>query len=73
MEELRERAADEIRVEEMKQSYKRENQEAEGEKADGKKCDNQSGKPGGAKQREPPKGPRFQQYTAMNVPRARIL
>ncbi|XP_017416481.1 uncharacterized protein LOC108327269 [Vigna angularis] len=39
MEELRERAADEIRVEEMKLSYKKESQEIRGEKADG-------GKPG---------------------------
>lgn len=73
MEELRERVTDEIRVEEMKQSYKRENQEAKGEKADSKRCDNHSGKLGGAKQREPPRGPRFQQYTPLNAPHARIL
>lgn len=55
-EELRERAADEIRVEEMKQSYKKESQEAKGEKVDDKIHDGQSGKPGGL---EGPRGLRF--------------
>ncbi|XP_017428687.1 uncharacterized protein LOC108336732 [Vigna angularis] len=50
MEELRERAADEIRVEEMK---------SKGEKIDRGKSGGQVGKSGGFKQREPPRGPRF--------------
>ncbi|XP_017420171.1 uncharacterized protein LOC108330176 [Vigna angularis] len=74
MEELRERAADEIRVEEMKLSYKKESQENKGDRTDGdNKSGGHSGKPGGFKQREPPRGPRFQQYTPLNAPRAKIL
>ncbi|XP_017405394.1 uncharacterized protein LOC108318916 [Vigna angularis] len=60
MEELRERATDEIRVEEMKLSYKKESQELRSEKADGEKPDNSVGKPGGNRQKEPRRGPRFQ-------------
>ncbi|XP_047179657.1 uncharacterized protein LOC124846442 [Vigna umbellata] len=73
MEELRERAADEIMEEEMKQSYKKEGPESKGDRTDEKKSDDQYGKPEGFKQREPPKGPRFQQYTPLNAPRARIF
>ncbi|XP_017423582.1 uncharacterized protein LOC108332789 [Vigna angularis] len=73
MEELRERAADEIRVKEMKLSYKKESQELRGEKADGGKPDNSVGKSGGNRQKEPRRGPRFQQYTPLNAPREKIL
>lgn len=73
MEELRERAVDETQVEDMKQSYKKENQDARGEKSDDRKHDGQSGKNGGFRLREPPKGPCFQQYTLLNAPRAKIL
>ncbi|XP_017431886.1 uncharacterized protein LOC108339258 [Vigna angularis] len=73
MEELRERAADEIRVEEMKLSYKKESQELRSEKADGGKPGNSRGKPGGGRQKEPRRGPRFQQYTPLNAPREKIL
>ncbi|XP_017408417.1 uncharacterized protein LOC108321235 [Vigna angularis] len=73
MEELRERAADEIRVEKMKLSYKKESQELRSEKADGGKPGNSIGKPGGNRQKEPRRGPRFQQYTPLNVPREKIL
>ncbi|XP_047146964.1 uncharacterized protein LOC124819483 [Vigna umbellata] len=59
MEELRERAADEIRVEEMKLSYKKENQELRGERADGEKPGSSTGKPGGHRQKEPRREPRF--------------
>ncbi|XP_047174910.1 uncharacterized protein LOC124842464 [Vigna umbellata] len=52
MEELRERAADEIRVEEMKLSYKRENQETRGERADGGKPGASAGKPSGPRHKE---------------------
>ncbi|XP_017420383.1 uncharacterized protein LOC108330406 [Vigna angularis] len=52
MEELRERAADEIRVEEMKLSYKKENQEARGERADNGKSNPSAGKPSGSRHRE---------------------
>lgn len=38
MEELRQRAANEIRVEDMKQSYRKELQEAKAEKQDGNIC-----------------------------------
>ncbi|XP_017417505.1 uncharacterized protein LOC108328191 [Vigna angularis] len=71
--ELRERAADEIRVKEMKLSYKKESQELRSEKADGGKPGNSGGKPGGGRQKEPPRGPRFQQYTPLNAPREKIL
>ncbi|XP_014491816.1 uncharacterized protein LOC106754319 [Vigna radiata var. radiata] len=71
MEELRERAADEMRVEEMKQAYKKENQELK-EKAEGKKPDGSS-RTGSFKPREAPQGPKFQQYTPLNAPPARIL
>ncbi|XP_017408865.1 uncharacterized protein LOC108321582 [Vigna angularis] len=73
MEELRERATDEIRVEEMKLSYKKEIQELRGERADTGKPSALAGKPGGFKQREPRRGPRFQQYTPLNAPREKIL
>ncbi|XP_047181815.1 uncharacterized protein LOC124848221 [Vigna umbellata] len=73
MEELRERAADEIRVEEMKLSYKKESQELRGERADGGKSGNSAGKPSGLRQKEPRRGPRFQQYNPLNTPREKIL
>ncbi|XP_047174666.1 uncharacterized protein LOC124842265 [Vigna umbellata] len=73
MEELRERAADEIRVEEMKLSYKRENQEASGERTDDNKPGQSTGKTSGPRPREQNKGPRFQQYTPLNAPREKIL
>ncbi|XP_047149929.1 uncharacterized protein LOC124822015 [Vigna umbellata] len=73
MEELRERATDEIRVEEMKLSYKRENQEAREERADGGKSNSSAGKPSGPKHGEQRRGPRFQQYTPLNAPREKIL
>ncbi|XP_047178837.1 uncharacterized protein LOC124845706 [Vigna umbellata] len=63
MEELRERAADKIRVEEMKLSYKKESQELKGERADGGKPNGSAGNTAGQKHREPRRGPRFQQYT----------
>ncbi|XP_014523581.1 uncharacterized protein LOC106779884 [Vigna radiata var. radiata] len=59
MEELRERVTDEVRVEEMKLSYKKQNQEARNKKADDRKFDNQSGRTGGVKQREAPEGQYF--------------
>ncbi|XP_047172803.1 uncharacterized protein LOC124840735 [Vigna umbellata] len=73
MEELRERAANEIRVEEMKLSYKRENQEARGERTDGGKPATSAGRPSGPRRNEQKKGPRFQQYTPLNTPREKIL
>ncbi|XP_047182169.1 uncharacterized protein LOC124848525 [Vigna umbellata] len=66
MEDLHERAVDKIRAEEMKLSYKKESQEAQSEKKDGKKFDNQSNRPEGAKQREPPRGPRSR-YNSRSV------
>ncbi|XP_047151156.1 uncharacterized protein LOC124823068 [Vigna umbellata] len=47
MEELRERVMDEIRVEEMKLSYKKESQELSGERVDGRKPDSSAGKSSG--------------------------
>ncbi|XP_017410260.1 uncharacterized protein LOC108322623 [Vigna angularis] len=73
MEELRERATDEIRVEEMKLSYKEDSQELWSEKANGGKPGNLGGKPGGGRHKEPRRGPRFQQYTPLNAPREKIL
>ncbi|XP_047178710.1 uncharacterized protein LOC124845629 [Vigna umbellata] len=73
MEELRERAADEIKVEEMKLSYKRESQEARGERADDNKPGSSTGKPSDPRHKEQKKGPRFQQYTPLNAPREKIL
>ncbi|XP_014490292.1 uncharacterized protein LOC106753024 [Vigna radiata var. radiata] len=72
MEELRQRTADEIRVEDMKQSYRKELQEAKAEKKENKR-DGQSNRPGTAKARDGPRNPRFQQYTQLNAPRTRIL
>ncbi|XP_014524387.1 uncharacterized protein LOC106780606 [Vigna radiata var. radiata] len=72
MEELRQRAADEARVENMKQQYRKEAQEGRMDKSDGRKTDGQ-GSRSGQKNREGPRGPRFQQYTTLNTPRARIL
>ncbi|XP_017416661.1 uncharacterized protein LOC108327476 [Vigna angularis] len=40
---------------------------------DGGKSSASAGKPGGLKQREPRRGPRFQQYTPLNAPREKIL
>ncbi|XP_047176887.1 uncharacterized protein LOC124844075 [Vigna umbellata] len=67
MEELQDWATEEIRVEEMKLSYKKESQENKGERTDEGKPGDQGGKPGGFGQREPPYGPRFQQYTPLNA------
>ncbi|XP_014524300.1 uncharacterized protein LOC106780512 [Vigna radiata var. radiata] len=72
MEELRQRTADEIRVEDMKQSYRKELQEAKSEKQESRR-DSQGGRPGSDKAREGPRNPRFPQYTQLNAPRARIL
>ncbi|XP_014511626.1 uncharacterized protein LOC106770326 [Vigna radiata var. radiata] len=57
LEELHQRAADEARVEEMKQNYRREVQEAK-DRGEGKQ-QGQSHRPGTAKGREGPRGPRF--------------
>lgn len=73
MEELRQRAADEIRVENMKQNYRREIQEAKVDKSEGKRGEVPGNRQHRLKGREGPRGPRFQQYTALNAPRARIL
>ncbi|XP_017420424.1 uncharacterized protein LOC108330453 [Vigna angularis] len=73
MEELRERATDEIRVEEMKLSYNKESQELRSEKADEGKLGNSVGKPGDSMQKEPCRGPRFHQYTPLNASREKIL
>ncbi|XP_014490820.1 uncharacterized protein LOC106753514 [Vigna radiata var. radiata] len=72
MEELRQRTADEIRVEDMKQNYRKELQEMKAEKQESRR-DGQSGRPGNAKGREGPRNLRFPQYTQLNAPRARIL
>ncbi|XP_014519756.1 uncharacterized protein LOC106776801 [Vigna radiata var. radiata] len=71
LEELRQRAADEARVEEMKQNYRREMQDAK-DKSEGKQ-QGQPQRPGGVKGRDGPRVPRFPQYTPLNAPRARIL
>ncbi|XP_052723752.1 uncharacterized protein LOC128193711 [Vigna angularis] len=73
MEELRERAADEIRVEEMKLSYRRESQEAKVDRADGGKNGASAGRQTGLRHREQKRGTRFQQYTPLNAPREKIL
>ncbi|XP_017420406.2 uncharacterized protein LOC108330432 [Vigna angularis] len=73
MEELRERAADEIRVEEMKLSYKKENQEVRGERTDGSKTGSSMRKTFGLRPGDQKKGPRFQQYTPLNASREKIL
>ncbi|XP_014496678.1 uncharacterized protein LOC106758253 [Vigna radiata var. radiata] len=73
MEELRQRAADEARVENMKQNYRREQQEAKADKNDSRKAEGQGNRPLGPRLREGPRGPRFPQYTPLNAPRARIL
>ncbi|XP_014489922.1 uncharacterized protein LOC106752703 [Vigna radiata var. radiata] len=72
MEELRQRTTDEIRVEDMKQSYWKELQEAKSEKHESRR-DGQGGRPGSGKARDEPRNPRFPQYTQLNAPRARIL
>ncbi|XP_022641616.1 uncharacterized protein LOC111242478 [Vigna radiata var. radiata] len=66
MEELRERAANEVRVEEMKQAYKKEAQESK-ERVEGKRPEGQTARPARFKPRELPRGPRFQQYTPLNA------
>ncbi|XP_014492874.1 uncharacterized protein LOC106755273 [Vigna radiata var. radiata] len=71
LEELRQQAADEARVEEMKQNYRREVQEAK-DKGESKQ-QGQSQRPGGVKGRDGSRVPRFPQYTPLNAPRARIL
>ncbi|XP_014511473.1 uncharacterized protein LOC106770166 [Vigna radiata var. radiata] len=71
LEELRQRATDEARVEEMKQNYRREIQEAKDR--DKGKREGQSHRPDTSKGREGPRGPRFPQYTPLNAPRAQIL
>lgn len=73
MEELRQRAADESRVENMKLNYRREMQEAKADKSEGKRVEGPGNRQNGQKGREGPRGPRFQQYTTLNAPRARIF
>lgn len=51
MEELRERATDEVKVAEMKQSYRKEAQEEAKEKAENRKSEVQPGKTRGFKPR----------------------
>ncbi|XP_017405655.1 uncharacterized protein LOC108319135 [Vigna angularis] len=60
IEELTERAAYKIRVEEMKLSYKKESQELRGERSDVGKPGSSAGKSGDQRQKEPRRGPRFQ-------------
>lgn len=72
MKELRERATDEVRVEEMKQAYRKEAQDSK-DKAEGRKPNGQASKPSGFKPRDVPRGPRFQQYTPLNAHPACIL
>ncbi|XP_017437959.1 uncharacterized protein LOC108344008 [Vigna angularis] len=43
------------------------------EKSEGRSQGGQSGKTGGFRPKEPPTGPRFQQYTPLNASRAKIL
>ncbi|XP_014523756.1 uncharacterized protein LOC106780034 [Vigna radiata var. radiata] len=73
MEELRQRAADEAQVENMKQNHRREQQEAKAEKNDNRKAEGSGNRPTGPKLREGPRGPRFPHYTPLNAPRTRIL
>lgn len=56
----------------MKQSYRKEMQEAKADKSDGKR-EGQGNRLGGPKLREGHRGPRFQQYTQLDAPWARIL
>ncbi|XP_014503111.1 uncharacterized protein LOC106763429 [Vigna radiata var. radiata] len=73
MEELRQRAVNEARVENMKQHYRKEMQEVRVDKSEGKRIERQGNRQNGQKGRDGPKGPRFQQYTSLNTPRTRIL
>lgn len=41
--------------------------------SDGKKTEGQGNRQNGPREREGPRGPRFQQYTSLNAPRAQIL
>lgn len=72
MEELRERVADEIRVENMKQGDKKAASEAKMEK-DGRRPENQTGRHKIGGPREAIRLPQFQQYTPLNATREKIL
>ncbi|XP_014500085.1 uncharacterized protein LOC106761090 [Vigna radiata var. radiata] len=71
MEELCQRAAFEVRVEDMKQIYRQEMQEAKADRTNAKR-EGQGSRTGSPKMREGPQGPRFQQYAQLSAPRARI-
>ncbi|XP_014496299.1 uncharacterized protein LOC106757947 [Vigna radiata var. radiata] len=73
MKELRERTADEIRVENMKLGEKDAATELKEDKTDSRKADFPNNKHRTGGPRDLPRQPKFQQYTPLNAPRAKIL
>ncbi|XP_017416404.1 uncharacterized protein LOC108327183 [Vigna angularis] len=69
MDELQERVAEFIRIEDIRQSQKKQQQEtSEGNKKEGKRSFN-----GDPPQKDPMCLPRFNDYTTLNAPRAKVL
>ncbi|XP_047165756.1 uncharacterized protein LOC124834962 [Vigna umbellata] len=76
LDELQERAARFIRIEEMRAVQRRQQEQgtsAGQEKKEGKKPFVPSERPKGQKFRDGPKGGRYERYTPLNAPRARVL
>ncbi|XP_047179064.1 uncharacterized protein LOC124845914 [Vigna umbellata] len=76
LDELQEKAARFIRIEEMRVVQRRQHEQnstSEQEKKEGKKPFVPSERPKGQKYRDGPKGPRFEKYTPLNMPRSRVL
>ncbi|XP_047150471.1 uncharacterized protein LOC124822506 [Vigna umbellata] len=74
--ELQERAARFIRIEEMRAVKRRQQEQSSTsgqEKKEGKKSFVLGEQPKGQKYRDGPKGARFEKYTPLNMPRARVL
>ncbi|KOM40250.1 hypothetical protein LR48_Vigan04g044800 [Vigna angularis] len=76
LDELQERAARFIRIEEMRAVQRRQQEQSSTsrqEKKEGKKPFIPGEQPKGQKYRDGPKGARFEKYTPLNMPRARVL
>ncbi|XP_017431862.1 uncharacterized protein LOC108339233 [Vigna angularis] len=76
LDELQERDARFIRIEEMRAIQRRQQEQTSTlgqEKKEGKKPFVSGERPKGQKYREGPKGSRFERYTPLNMPRARVL
>ncbi|XP_017431860.1 uncharacterized protein LOC108339231 [Vigna angularis] len=76
LDELQERAARFIRIKEMRAVQRRQEEQSSNsgqKKKEGKKSFVPGERPKGQRYRDGPKGARFERYTSLNMPRARVL